>query len=212
MRNQEKTLCPAILIEFGETWLSDAAQNPTSEVMKTRYRHKDIKLALFDEVFGKCIYCESKIGHNTPGDIEHIKPTSKFPKLRFEWVNLSLACTECNRRKSNYDDPDLPFLNPYTDDVEVRILHYGPIVSWVNGDSSAELTVRKLELHNGNRISLILRKIERIAEVESRMQRYQSEASDAMRELVLIELLAMAEPQSEFSAMVRQILRTNAII
>ena len=47
-----------------------------TEYYKTRYRLPAIKARLVDETAGKCAYCESKIGHNTPGDVEHKVPVS----------------------------------------------------------------------------------------------------------------------------------------
>lgn len=68
---------------------------------------------------GKCVYCESDIGVNHPGDIEHWRPknrvtdnegrpitiaTAEGPQphpgyywLAYEWSNLLFACEDCNR-------------------------------------------------------------------------------------------------------------------
>ena len=40
-------------------------------------RDKSIKEQILKETHGKCVYCESKISHVCPGDIEHILPKNK---------------------------------------------------------------------------------------------------------------------------------------
>jgi len=211
MRVISKSLKPAILSENEVSWLSDFVDDPTNQVKRTRYRHPDIKAAIRDEAHNKCIYCESKVGHNTPGDVEHLRPSSKNPDLRFRWENLSLACNECNRRKGDYDVPETPFLNPYEHDVEDRIIHLGPMVSWVNGDQSAEISIRKLKLNDKSRLQLILRKIEKMQEIDEGMARYHSETNATLKELIFIKLLEMAEPPAEFSGMVKTILAQNGL-
>jgi 5-methylcytosine-specific restriction endonuclease McrA len=99
---------PTILTLNAESWkkrlLQAVADKDTQARHRAelRYRHHEIKEALLQETHGKCIYCESKIRHVSPGDIEHIKPKSLFPELCFAWTNLTLACSECNRCKLDY--------------------------------------------------------------------------------------------------------------
>ncbi len=75
------------------------------------YKQSEIKEALIKLFNGKCAYCESKILHIYPGDVEHFRPKSsiKYPKedkvkeikpayywLAADWNNLLLACKNCN--------------------------------------------------------------------------------------------------------------------
>lgn len=73
--------------------------------------------------YGKCAYCETRIGGSQPGDIEHFRPKNKvtdeagnvvliqgedgaqFPHpgyfwLAYNWRNLLYACWDCNRPSS----------------------------------------------------------------------------------------------------------------
>ncbi|WP_353254502.1 hypothetical protein [Salinisphaera sp. PC39] len=93
MRNLDKLQEPAVLEEYSAQWLQDYVENPGSSNKKYKYRHPDIKKQLKDETGFKCVYCESKIGHNTPGDIEHKVPSSRDIELHFFWENLTIACT-----------------------------------------------------------------------------------------------------------------------
>ena len=134
MRRLAKQPIPTLLIMNSAAWLADYLLDLSSPTKKYRYREAEIKNALREETGWKCVYCESKIGHNTPGDVEHKIPSSKDRTLHFEWSNLTIACTECNRRKSDYYEENNGFLDPYADDVEEVLLHLGPLVYWKPGD------------------------------------------------------------------------------
>ena len=70
--------------------------------------------------YGKCVYCESNVAANHPGDIEHWRPKNRVTDetgrtieietedrttvphpgyywLAYEWRNLLFACVDCNR-------------------------------------------------------------------------------------------------------------------
>ena len=161
----------------------------------------------------KCIYCESKIGHNTPGDIEHIIPSSKNRKLHFTWENLTVACRECNRRKNDYYQKGKEFLNPYKDkNIEGQLIHRGPLVYAENGNKRAEKTVRTLELSKEKRIQLILRKMEKIDSLNDELERYFSETDSDIKELLRLSLIEKSEATKEFSGMIRTILIEREII
>ena len=209
MRNLNKQPCPSVLIEKAAMWLRRYLSAPESPSHRYRYRHPDIKSVLRKETHGKCVYCESKLGHNTPGDVEHRLPVSVFPHSIFCWTNLTLACTECNRRKGTYYDQTCPFLDPYSDDVESLVVHLGPIVGWRSGSSRAEITVRLLELNSYARHDLVVRKIEKISDVSHLMDRCAIERHPVLRALLEQELRLMMDPASEFSAMVKSIVTTK---
>ena len=209
MRNLQKLDCPDILRDNHEKWLEELAEDPTNSTRKSRYRAKPIKDQVKSETGGKCIYCESFIGHNTPGDIEHIHPVKHFPEERFVWENLSLACTECNRRKSDYTHAVYPFLNPYSDDVEKAVTHLGPIVTWEVGNQRAEITIKKLEINSHGRKELVFRKIEALAEFDNLLERFASEKNEVVREILRLELLSKADIHAEYSGMMKSIIEQN---
>lgn len=205
MRRLRKLLEPAVLAANGVQWLAEYLADKANPTKKFRYRHAEIKTTLVRETHNKCVYCESKIGHNTPGDVEHILPSSVREDLRFTWDNLTIACTECNRRKSDYLSTSKPFLNPYSDDVENRLRHSGPLVYWAEADVAAEATVRKLELNDLARFQLICRKAEKLNEYFVLRDRTLRETDQALR-LVLVDALErMKSEDAEYSAMIRAI-------
>jgi uncharacterized protein (TIGR02646 family) len=202
MRRLTKHVVPLLLATNAAKWLMEYLDDPSSNTRKYRYRATEIKEALREETGWKCVYCESKIGHNTPGDVEHKVPSSKNPSLHFEWSNLTTACTECNRRKNDYYEKVIAFLDPYTDDVEEMLVHLGPIVYWRPGDERAEATVRTLELDTMARKELFQQKCDLLEKARNLLELV-TQTSGPLRELREDELRRMQDARSEYSAAIR---------
>ena len=75
----------------------------------TIYRHESVKNVQLNAQHGKCCYCEEI----SCGEIEHYRPkgavkqspksTNQYPGyywLAYDWDNLLVSCTDCNRNKS----------------------------------------------------------------------------------------------------------------
>lgn len=201
MRRLTKLPVPTVLAANCAAWLGDYLADKDSATKRTRYRHPDIKQAIREETGWKCVYCESKLGHNTPGDIEHKVPSSRNDQLHFEWANLTSACTECNRRKNDYFEPEAAFLDPYVDDVEACLLHLGPLVYWAPGHQRAETAVRILEL-SGQRTALLDRKRDVLEKARALLD-LQRAGTDLLRALRRDEVEKMCDVTAEYSAMVR---------
>ncbi len=61
-----------------------------------------VKEALIEEFFYKCYLCEQK--NPVSSEIEHFKPSSRFPHLKYDWSNLYLVCHHCNTIKNYTTD------------------------------------------------------------------------------------------------------------
>ena len=197
---------PAILAKEAQNWTTalttklNSGKKPTN-TEKTRYRHPDIKQALIKETHGKCAYCESKILHVSPGDVEHIFPKSKRPELTFEWNNLTLACTECNRRKDAEDFCDSKlFVDPYKVDPVEHFWFAGPAMIPVPGNDAAHATWKKLEL---NREKLFGVRQEAIEDLRVRLSNIAKTLDPDARAILIAETLEEASAKKEFSAMAR---------
>ncbi|YCI04053.1 HNH endonuclease [Ensifer sp. D2-11] len=210
MRSIVKAEEPAVLLTNKVTWTAEYAADPANKTKKYRYRHPDIKAALKTETSDKCVYCESKIGHNTPGDVEHKVPSSLDRTKHFEWENLTIACTECNRRKSAYYDVVKPFLDPYLGGVEARVVHHGPIVCWSPSDVVAETTVKILNLNDTSRTQLVARKVEHLDALNNVVARLK-EADPLIQELMKLRIDDMKSAKAEFSGMVQAVCATYGI-
>lgn len=204
MRRLQKAQKPVILEENEQLWLDAVEANP-STTNKTRYRDPQIKRRLIEETHEKCAYCESKMHPVTPSHIEHKTPVVHSPELRFSWNNLTLCCPECNRRKGGFFDEHTGFIDPYNDDVEGRLIHRGPIVGWLPGDASAELSVKFLGLDGYDRMDLIMRKIEKINEIDDLVERYESVKGKPLEPFVKKRLADKTRLEAEYSAMVRSL-------
>jgi hypothetical protein len=203
MRNIVKLSEPPILNEKKEEWKAALLSNP-SDHNKDKYRHPEIKALLFTETHSKCVYCESKIGHNCPGDIEHKIPKSRRTDLIFEWNNMTIACNECNRRKAEYYDPICMFLDPYTDDVENLIQHVGPLIFNRPGNTRSEVTVRMLELDSPKRRpNLISQKMERLESIRNLVERIATTDNTTLKSFLLEQLTESYDISSEFSGMIK---------
>jgi len=211
MRTINKKPKPQVLVDNEDSWLTAFKSDRSNSTKKYRYRDKAIKKALIEETGYKCVYCESKIGHNTPGDIEHKIPSSKNIDLHFTWGNLTIACTECNRRKNDYYEEGSEFLDPYSDDVEQLVEHHGPIVYWKAGSTRAEITIRLLELNSKSRMPLILNKMEKLEEVSNLFERYESEPNETLKSLLKRKLIEMTETNSEYSGMILEVLSKKGL-
>lgn len=211
MRVLEKLEKPEVLRVNETAWLEEYLADKENNTKRYRYRHPEIKEALKNETGFKCIYCESKIGHNTPGDVEHKIPTSKDNTKHFDWGNLTIACTECNRRKSDYYKEGEEFLDPYIDDVEQWLEHHGPLVYWKAGNVRAEVAVRKLELNGEARAQLIFRKVEKLDALVNLVERWSKESDETLKSLLLLQINGMAAVKAEYSAMVLSALRSKGI-
>lgn len=206
MRSLTKLPEPQVLAENAATWLQEFLEDRASNTKRFRYRHGQIKATLKQETADKCVYCESRIGHNTPGDIEHKIPTSHDASLHFSWLNLTIACTECNRRKNSYYERDDGFLDPYVDVIDDFLDHDGPVVSPKVGQARAEVFVEVLELCSANRLALVAQKISKLNELRHVLERYNATNEGPLKEVLKRRLAQMAEPSAEYSAMVRSAL------
>lgn len=58
------------------------------------------------ESSGKCCLCGMSAKDGKVMHVDHIKPKSLYPELKYELSNLQVLCEDCNIGKSNLDDTD----------------------------------------------------------------------------------------------------------
>ena len=103
---------------------------------------------------------------------------------------MTIACTEWNRRKREYYDPDCMFLDPNIDDVDGRVQHLGPLVFSRPSDTNREITVRILEIDKlDSRKVLIARKLELLEHMKNLVERIVREKNQLLRQFLIEELL-----------------------
>lgn len=172
--------------------------------LRNRYRHPTIKEQIVRETYEKCIYCESKIRHTYPGDIEHIKPQAKFEDEIFEWKNLTLACGECNRRKSDNFDDEGGIINPYEANPEDHLLAHGPLIFPRPGDTAGKLTSELLEL---NRLELIERRKDKMENLQLRLELYAVEENEILKRVYKRKIDEEKQASKEYAMIARAFLK-----
>jgi 5-methylcytosine-specific restriction endonuclease McrA len=78
-----------------------AINNCRIECYPSDYKFKKKARTFLVRIYGsKCMSCAAtdKI------EIDHIKPVSKYPHLRFSYNNTQLLCKSCNSRKGNWHE------------------------------------------------------------------------------------------------------------
>lgn len=79
------------------------------------YKHADVKVAMEEDFYRKCAYCESYYAATQPVDVEHWRPKSEveeedgsqtkpgYHELALDWDNLLPSCIDCNRVRYHRD-------------------------------------------------------------------------------------------------------------
>lgn len=194
---------PAVLAANSVKWTAEliaalATSDGASKVQKNKYNKKEIKEAIVIETHGKCAYCESKMRHVSPGDIEHIVPKSLSPELSFAWDNLTLACTTCNTNKSN--KPGI--IDPYLDEPTEHLLFSGPMIFKKNGSQLGFQSIKFLDL---NRFELISKRAEKLSSVERMLASIDNGHTKEVRDLLFKEIVKTESmDEAEYAACTRQ--------
>ena len=206
----KKLAKPQLLIDNGDVWTSDLMKeyystNVINKTKQSRYNKTEIKDILKNETNEKCAYCESKITHIYPGDIEHIIPKSIFPRLTFTWTNLTLGCYWCNNKKRALLDRSCKFLNPYKDKTNEHIRAFGPIICHINASQRGEITWRTFEL---NRPELRDKRQEKIEELQILIDKYHLTINLTLKALIETEILDFIN-RTEFTFTLKQYYEDN---
>lgn len=200
---------PSILTKHKEEWTNEyldalSGKKVLTTTIRYRYRHSEIKDTLILETHGKCAYCESKILHISYGDVEHILPKSKYPKLYVDWNNLTLCCEICNRSgKHDYDNKADPLLNPYIDEPTEHLLALGPMLMNYKGSRKGSITIKILDL---NRMDLFEKRRECLERISKLVNTYHNETNSKIKELLKSELLEECQEDKEFSFFIKSYL------
>lgn len=175
MRFVKRTEKPRSLLLYGEQWTRELLEQieekgsyaKVEAEYKDRYRQEDVKKSLEKMYTGHCCYCESVIGLNTYGRIEHLKPKSlvEFHRYIFDWSNLHWCCEVCNtsykKAKWNFE---YPILDPSSDNIKEYLqmnLQTGEYEE-INGSLRAKTTIEDAGLNREKLIKARRRIIIRI--------------------------------------------------
>ncbi len=173
------------------------------------YKHPDNKKALATATSNKCMYCETTITHIDFGDVEHIKPKAvdKFPNLAYEWSNLGLACGKCNNTKLSKYFEAAPFIDPFAENPEEHLIALGAMIAQRNGSERGEITIKEIGL---NRPELLEKRFERMQTIIVALNAAHRTQIEILKKAALAELEKEAQPDKEYSLIVKAVLKANA--
>jgi uncharacterized protein (TIGR02646 family) len=90
---------PSCLLQNASSWTADWVQGTARTWTWRSVACKSaIDSALLESTADRCSYCASE--PITP-EVDHFFPKESFRSLAFEWSNLYITCTGCNRVKSD---------------------------------------------------------------------------------------------------------------
>lgn len=211
-----KGILPISLKSNGDKWKSALMNfikdNPVETKVPNRltkhYNKPDIKASVTSETYGKCMYCESKVTHQYPGDIEHIIPKSICPMSTFTWQNLSFACWWCNHHKLDFFDKKCKLLNPYKDNINEHIRTFGPMVMQVVGSKRGEITIKRIKL---NRSDLLEKRRDQLDQLQNLIDKYHNESNISLKNILYDELIENIGIDKEYSLYKKQFLIDHGI-
>jgi hypothetical protein len=199
---------------MGGTWTDEyvrlrRGEDGIPDATRYRYRDPEIKQAVLEESYEKCIYCESKPRHVSPGDVEHLKPKAAFPELIVEWSNLGFVCPECNRAKGDFHDETEPIVNPYLEEPSDYLYFAGAWVFERPGNARGIVTIKKLALDRG---SLVERRFEQIRAIQDLLNVWAALRDGAAKDEIAAEIRKRAEDRSEYAACIRSFFRSSGFV
>lgn len=199
-----KTKKPAVLIKNGDAWTKRyvelrAKNEPIPDSLGRCYADAEIKAALEEEAHEKCAYCESRVNHVYPGDVEHIRPKSKHPELICAWENLTYACWQCNHDKGQYCSDLEPLVNPFTDEPQDHIKFYGP---WACEPTGNDLGQRTIDVIGLNRAALIDRRTDKLEELRPLLARWHKLPDGDLKTVTKKQIESLAGSDKEYSSAV----------
>ena len=182
---------------------------PNPSALSSDYKHPENKDALINASYSKCMYCESKITHVYFGDIEHIKPKTKYPNLKFEWSNLGFVCAKCNNAKSDQYNETTPYINPYEEDPNNFVFAFGALLKNKQGSERGELTIADITL---NRPDLIEKRQTNLELINKTVDACMRTKNETLKNTALEAIKKECGEDKEYSLFVKTLLQLHQII
>ena len=120
VRIRRRPRAPAALAQNKLAWTAKREKvvaSGTADDWATQKAKKALKKPLLAMTWGKCAFCEGRLGAQAYAQIEHYVSRKVDPGRAFEWENLLPACEVCNRSKGDADHQGR-LLKPDVEDPE----------------------------------------------------------------------------------------------
>lgn len=106
VRTRRRPRSPAALAVNKRTWTArwqKIAAQGTSRDWATQKAKRELKGPVLALTWGKCVFCEGRLGAQAYPQIEHYISRKVDPDRAFEWQNLLPVCQICNTSKGHAD-------------------------------------------------------------------------------------------------------------
>lgn len=180
---------------------------PRPDRLASDYKYPENKEALIQASYGKCMYCEASVRDVSFGDIEHIKPKSRFAALEFQWENLGFVCSRCNNSKSDKYEELMPYIDPYTENPQDFLVASGSMILQKQGNSRGEITIRDIGL---NRPDLVEKRLEALNHLQKSIDAC-FRTPEPLKTNLINELINEVGSDKEFSFVLRQRLALESL-
>jgi uncharacterized protein (TIGR02646 family) len=157
VRTRRRPGAPAALAlnrkDWTERWKRIAAAGKGGD-WATKKAKTALKTPLLALTWGKCAFCEGRLGSQSYPQVEHYLSRRVDPDRAFEWKNLFPVCQMCNASKGDADHQG-KLLKPDVEDPELFFwigpegdISPHPVLNEVDANRAAE-TIRLCALNRG---------------------------------------------------------------
>lgn len=148
MRHIERLEEPAKLREKGSQWLAAFLASGNNRPDSSKYAHLSIKQQLESMSHTKCFYCERSLKDGDE-EVDHHIEVSVDKNLAFEWSNLYLSCSDCNKKIPHDEISIYDALDPLVDtdeEIKSHMTFVDETVIEVNNSVKGQNTIKKYRL------------------------------------------------------------------
>jgi hypothetical protein len=202
-------------VEKKEEWTQKFLQSSKDRPDSSKYAHREIREALNATSMHKCFYCERKL-KGIPSEVDHYVEVAEQPEKAFEWENLYLACSDCNRKLSNRSIPNGETLNPCEHPDEEIMQHLtfeDEMILPLNGSVRGLQTIKKYKLDSQQLDYLRLKQRQYFTQLLLRIK--DNQIRENRKHLTPAELAALhrfGEVDHPFSLMFKVLLAKNPLM
>ena len=161
--------------------------------------------------FGKCAFCETRLGVGSHLEIEHYVSKTVRPEQAFDWRNLFPICGRCNSAKGSADHAGL-LIKPDVDDPE-SMLWLHPDTGELQpkpglDDAICRSVSRTLELCDLQRGPLCTKRIETMQFAIRWLERFTGQHGGHDSAL-MDEWFHLIDPRTEYKFVIRHVFETR---
>jgi len=120
VRTRRRSRVPATLARNRAIWTTRWIEIHAARARRdwaTQSAKNCLRRPLLAMTWGKCAFCEGRLGAQAYPQIEHYVSRTVDPSRAFQWKNLLPVCQLCNRSKGHFDHHGT-LLKPDADDPE----------------------------------------------------------------------------------------------